>query len=168
MFPCPRACLRIRSRQKGSAVPSRVSLLISLLRLNLVLTYLRDSSRVPRRPPFMKPPFAIGSVPSLSGHAIIAYRWRSLSRVRRHRTGRVNLKVVPNKSSAALAGHHGPINMRLSFPHPLLLLLLVRSGYSMLSCHGMSKVCIPVIKCDIGRPCPVVQLVSSKFSDVGT
>ena len=37
--------------------------------------YLRDSSRVPRRRPFMKPPFAIGSVPSLSGHAI-EYRWR--------------------------------------------------------------------------------------------
>ena len=47
--------------------------------------YLRDSSRVPRRRPFMKPPYAIGSVPSLSGHAIIAYRWRSLPRVRRHR-----------------------------------------------------------------------------------
>ena len=37
--------------------------------------YLRDSSRVPRRRPFMKPPYAIGSVPSLMGHAI-AYRWR--------------------------------------------------------------------------------------------
>ena len=32
----------------------------------------------------MKPLYAIGSVPSLSGHAI-AYRWRSLPRVRRHR-----------------------------------------------------------------------------------
>ena len=31
----------------------------------------------------MKPPYAIGSVPSLSGHAF-AYRWRSLPRVRRH------------------------------------------------------------------------------------
>ena len=31
-----------------------------------------------------KPPYAIGSVPSLSGHAI-AYRWRSLPRVRGHR-----------------------------------------------------------------------------------
>ena len=31
----------------------------------------------------MKPPYAIGSVPGLSGHAI-AYRWRSLPRVRRH------------------------------------------------------------------------------------
>ena len=50
--------------------------------------YLRDSSRVPRqRPLFMKPPYAIGSVPSLSGHAI-AYRWRSLSRVRRQRASK--------------------------------------------------------------------------------
>ena len=48
--------------------------------------YVRDSSRVPRRRPFiyLKPPHAVGSVPSLSGHAI-AYRWRSLPRVRRHR-----------------------------------------------------------------------------------
>ena len=45
---------------------------------------LRDSSRVPRRRPFMKPPYAIGSVPILSGYAT-AYRWRSLPRVRRHR-----------------------------------------------------------------------------------
>ena len=49
--------------------------------------YLRDSSRVPRRRPFMKSPYAIGSVPSLSGHAI-AYRWRSLPRVRRHRASK--------------------------------------------------------------------------------
>ena len=42
--------------------------------------YLRDSSRVQRRHPFMKPPYAIGSVPSLSGHAVAmalprATRW---------------------------------------------------------------------------------------------
>ena len=45
-----------------------------------------DSSRVLRRRPFIyfKPTFAIGSVPSLSGHAN-AYRWRSLPKVRRHR-----------------------------------------------------------------------------------
>ena len=51
--------------------------------------YLRDSSRVPRRRPFiyMKPPYAIGSVPSLSGNAN-AYRWRSLPRVRRHRANK--------------------------------------------------------------------------------
>ena len=47
--------------------------------------YLKDSSRVPRRRPFIciKPPYAIGPVPSLSDHAI-AYQWRSLPRVRRH------------------------------------------------------------------------------------
>ena len=51
--------------------------------------YLRDSSRVPRRRPFInfKLPYAIGSVPSLSGHAI-AYRWRSLPRVHRHRASK--------------------------------------------------------------------------------
>ena len=32
-------CLIIWSRESGSAVPSRVSLFISILRLNLVLTY---------------------------------------------------------------------------------------------------------------------------------
>ena len=49
--------------------------------------YLRDSSRVPRRRSFMKPPYAIGSVPSLPGHAN-AYRWRSLPRVRRYRASK--------------------------------------------------------------------------------
>ena len=39
IFPCPRSRLRVWSRETGSAVPSRVSLLISILRLNLVLTY---------------------------------------------------------------------------------------------------------------------------------
>ena len=85
IFPCPRACLRIWSRETGSAVPSRVSLLISIFRLNLVLTY-----GIPpefRGGVYMKPPYAIGSVPSLSDHAI-AYRCRSLPRVRRHRASK--------------------------------------------------------------------------------
>ena len=58
--------------------------------------YLRDSSRVlPRRPfIYFKPAYAIGSVPSLSGHAI-ASRWRSLPRVRRHRASSPQGKVVP-------------------------------------------------------------------------
>ena len=39
IFPCPRSCLRIWSREKtGSAVPTCVSLLISILGVNLVLT----------------------------------------------------------------------------------------------------------------------------------
>ena len=49
--------------------------------------YLRYSFRVPRRRPFMKPPYAIESAPSLSGHAS-AYRWRSLPRVRGHRASK--------------------------------------------------------------------------------
>ena len=49
----------------------------------------RDSSRAPRRRPFIyfKPPYAIGSGPRLSGRAF-AYRWRSLPRVRRHKASK--------------------------------------------------------------------------------
>ena len=36
---------------------------------------------------YFKPPYTIGSVPSLSGHAI-AYQWRSLPRVCRHRASK--------------------------------------------------------------------------------
>ena len=39
MFPFPRSRLRIWSRETGSAVPARVSMLISILKLNLMLTY---------------------------------------------------------------------------------------------------------------------------------
>ena len=35
----------------------------------------------------MKPPYAIGSIPILLGHAV-PYRWRSLPRVRRHRASK--------------------------------------------------------------------------------
>ena len=100
-FPCPRSRLRIWSRETGPAVPSRASLLISILRLNLVLT-----CGIP--PEFrggvqlftgvFKPPYAIGSVPSLSGHAI-AYRWCSL---------------LPRQVTLDRL-------ICLSFPHPLLV-----------------------------------------------
>ena len=43
-FPCPRSRLRSWSRETVSAVPSRVSLLISILRLNLMLTGFLSSS----------------------------------------------------------------------------------------------------------------------------
>ena len=49
---CPRSRLRIWSRETGSAVPSRVSLLISILQAESSAC-LRDSSRVPRRRPFI-------------------------------------------------------------------------------------------------------------------
>ena len=90
--------------------------------------YLPYSSRVPRRRSFihLKPPYAIRSVPSLSGHAI-AYQWCSLPRVRRHWASKPqgsSERVLPWQvtidqlicASPALAGHHRPIDMRLSFP----------------------------------------------------
>ena len=79
--------------------------------------YLRDSSRIPWRRPFiyLKPPYAIGSVPSLSGHAT-AYRRRSLPRVRRHRAS------CPQRSSSngccLCRFHHGPNFVRLFFFFP--------------------------------------------------
>ena len=88
IFSCPRSCLRIRSRETDSAASSRVSLLISILRLNLVLTYgIPPEFRGGVQLFILKPPYAIWLVPSLSGHAI-AYRWHSLPRVRRHRTSK--------------------------------------------------------------------------------
>ena len=48
---------------------------------------LLTSSRVPRRRPYIYLKSPYGSVPSLSGH-VIANRWRSLPRVRRHRTSK--------------------------------------------------------------------------------
>ena len=75
-FPCPRSRLRTWFRETGLAVPS--------LTLNLVLTHgippeFRGGVHI-----FLPAPHTIGPVPSLSGHAI-AYRLRSLPRVRWHR-----------------------------------------------------------------------------------
>ena len=93
-FFCSRSRLRIWSRETGSAVPSRVSLLISILRLNLVLTY-------------EIPPGFRGGVHLFiynrhtpSGQSRV-YRVTRLSTDGVHcresaSTGLVNLKVVPN------------------------------------------------------------------------
>ena len=51
MFPCRRSRLRIWSRETGSTVPSRVSLLISILSGGMWC--LRDSFRIQRRRPFI-------------------------------------------------------------------------------------------------------------------
>ena len=93
-------CLRIWSRETGSAVSSRVSLLISILRPNLVLTYgipleFRGGVYLNRHTPTGQS--------RISGHAN-AYRWRSLPRVRRHRTSKPqgsSERVLPY-----LASHH--------------------------------------------------------------
>ena len=94
----------------GSPVPRQPDHLHTQAEFGVYLGY---SSRVLRRRPFtyLKPPYAIGPVPSLLGHAI-AYRWRSLPRVRRHRAS----KSQVTSNECCLGGRHGPIYMRLSFP----------------------------------------------------
>ena len=145
IFYCPRTCLRIRSRETGSAVLSRVSLLILHTQAGSS-AYSRDSSRVPRQRPFnyIKPPYAIGSVPSFSSQSRVycvspefigsvpslsckfrvyrATQMRTDSVRCRESAGTrpVNLKVIPNECCLD-RGHHGPINIYLSFPHPLLV-----------------------------------------------
>ena len=92
VFPCPLACLRIWSRETGSAVPSRVSLLISILRLNLVLTY--------GIPPEFRCGVHLWNRHTPSGQS----RVYGLTQLRNDGvqcresagTGPVNLKVVPN------------------------------------------------------------------------
>ena len=85
----------------GSAVLSRVSLLISILRPQaesgayLLTGFLPISAAAPIY--LFKTSYAIGSVPSLSCHAI-AYRWRSLPSVRRHRASKPQVsskRVLP-------------------------------------------------------------------------
>ena len=92
--------------------------------------YLRDSSRVPRGRPFiyLKPPYAIGSVPSLSGHAI-AYQWRSLPRVRRHRAS--SPQGCSSNGCCIFRYHHGSINVRLPFPDALMVYSI---DYSIVKC----------------------------------
>ena len=95
ILPCPRSRLRIWSRKTGSAVPSRASLLISILRLNIVLTY-------------GIPPEFLGGV-----NIFLLNRHTPSSQSRFHRvtqlcadgidcresagTGPINRKVVPNE-----------------------------------------------------------------------
>ena len=110
----PRARLKIWSREAGSAVPSRVSLLIAILKLTLVLTVFLSSSAAASSYLF-KPLYAIGSVPSLSGHAI-SHQWRALPRVRRH-TG-----SKPQGSSERVLPWQVTMDQLICaslFPHPL-------------------------------------------------
>ena len=126
----PRLRLRIWSRESGSAIPSRVS--------QLILRNQAESDAYPRTPllppafrdidyddedvhMYRQPPStAIGSVPSLSDRAI-AYRWRSLPRIRQHRAS------SPQGSSSngcfLFRFQQAPILMRLSFPTPTSLLV---------------------------------------------
>ena len=103
--------------------------------------YLRDSSRVPRRRPFMKPPYAIGSVPSLSSHAI-AYRWRSLPRVRRHRASKPQGQGKPLSATKQTSGVYSldrNTSPRKSFPKATRLRDETRSEARGQKCLGVSR-----------------------------
>ena len=108
--------MRIWSRETGSVVPSHTQAESG--------AYLRDSSRVSRGHPFiyLKLLYAIRPVPSLSGHAI-AYRWRSLPRVRRHRGSKpqgsservVSWQVIMNQLICASFPHTHHIGMKWAY-----------------------------------------------------
>ena len=81
--------------------------------------YLRDSSRVPRWRPFI---YLNRHTPSGQSRVYRVTQSRTAGVHCRESAGSgpVHLKLVP-VTGAAVAGHHGPINIRLSFPHPLLV-----------------------------------------------
>ena len=102
---------RVRSSRPAAARS------FSILRLNLVLIRgiapdFRGGVHY-----FLKPPYAIGSVPrvyratQLRSDGIYCREFAD--------TGPVVLMVVP-ETGAALAGHHGPITVRLSFHTPTI------------------------------------------------
>ena len=116
LFLHPLSRMRIRSRETGSAVPSRVSLLIFHTQAESG-AYSRDSSRFPRRRPFI---YFNRHTPSGQSrvYRITQVRTDGVHCRESAGTGPVVLKVVP-VTSVALTGHHGPINTRFSLPHPL-------------------------------------------------
>ena len=94
MFPCPRARLRFWSRETGSAVPSHVSLLILHTQAGSA-AYSRDSSRFPRRRPFI---YFHRHTPS--GQSLVYW---------------VTHVHCRGSAGAWPVGHHGPINVRSLF-----------------------------------------------------
>ena len=129
----------------GSPVPRQSTHLHTQARSG---AYFWDSSRIPRRRLFIyfKPPYAIGSVPSLSGHPT-ACRWRSLPRVRRHRASKPQGTVAPNGCCLGRSpwiNYYAPL-----FPHthywyevgmlrvPAIILYQVQNGMFFISTDGI-------------------------------
>ena len=114
-FPRPSSRLRIWSRETESVVLSRVSLLMLHTQVESG-AYSRDSSRFPRRHPFISST-VIGSDPGLPGHPT-AYRWRLLPRVRRHRAG--SPQGSSSNGCCLFRYNHGPFFAPISFPTPTI------------------------------------------------
>ena len=100
IFPCPRTRLRIWSREKGSAVPSRVSLLILYTQAGSG-AYSRDSSPVSRRRPFI---YFNCHIPSSQPrvHRVMQLRTDGVHCRGSAGIGPVFLKVVPVTGAAIL------------------------------------------------------------------
>ena len=112
---CPPLRLRIWSRETGTAVPSHVSLLILHIQAESG-AYSRDPPDFRGRVHLFMSPTAIESVPSLSGHAI-AYRWRSLPSVRRHRASSPQCYSSSGCSFSCITMDH--LICASLFPYPL-------------------------------------------------
>ena len=118
-FPCPRPRLKnLVSRDRfGRPVPRQPPHSPSRLRLNLIgwclltgflpLSATASTDNVNRH----RSPVYIRSHP-------IAYRWRSLPRVRRHRAS--SRQGGSSNGCCLFRNHHGPIFVRFSFPAPSL------------------------------------------------
>ena len=116
IIPCSLTCLRVWSRKTGSAVPSRVSLLISILKFNLVLTH-------------GIPPDFRGGVHSFISNRHTPSGQSRVYRVKQLRTdgvhcresagtGPVVLKVVPVTGAAILQVAMDQLMCASLIPHP--------------------------------------------------
>ena len=112
-LPGPRSRLRIRSRETGSSVPSRVSVIFFHTQA-LSGACSRESSRFPSAAASI---FTVNrhrvSPDFISGHAT-EYRWPLLPRVRRHRAG--SPKGSFNDGCCLFRYHHGSFFVHFSFP----------------------------------------------------
>ena len=119
IFPCPRTCLRIWSRETGSAVPSRVSLFILQTQAEFGANW-RDSSRFPRRRLFIyfnrHTPFGQCRL-----YRVAQLRTNDVHCRESAGTEAIVLKVVPITSSAILQVTMDQLICASLFPHPLLV-----------------------------------------------
>ena len=118
-FPCTRSRLRVWSPETGSAVPSRVSLLILHTQAESG-AYSRDSSRFPSRRPFIylnrHTPSGLSRV-----YQVTQMRTDGVHRRESAGTGPVNLKVVPVTGAifTGITMDYDQLMCASLFPHPL-------------------------------------------------
>ena len=159
---CPRSRLRIWSRETGLVVPSCVSLLILHTQTEFG-AYSRDSSRCPRRRPFIfttirhqvSPEFIrsrncvqmafTAESPLLGqsrGYRVTQLRTDGVHCQESARTGPVALKVVRITGAAFLVHHHGPITTVLLFLYCFFFCLL-SSNLFWTSNYTFRSICRP-------------------------